>query len=286
MNEPLPENLRNRWSNIAQEIWESTKMVFPRRYLPLSDTAKSLNLHVFADASIKAYGAVAYLCENGQSSLVIARTRVSPLKTKNTSQIRAYGSRCCCQTSQFIQSSLAPLYKDISIHLWSDSQIVLHWLHSHKKLKQFVASRIQEITELFSSTAWRYCPTVDNPADLLTRGINATSLAASMLWKHGQTWLIDDTQWPVWNYTEVLQLQVNTTNSKTQEITTGVERVTQAVGLHCIITISNYNNLDKLLAATAYVFQFATNVKQSTVKLNLLGSRTVNNRFFSRSLTT
>jgi len=61
MNEPLPENLRNRWSNIAQEIWESTKMVFPRRYLPSSDTAKSLSLHVFADASIKAYGAVAYL---------------------------------------------------------------------------------------------------------------------------------------------------------------------------------------------------------------------------------
>jgi len=42
--------------------------------------------------------------------------------------------------AKFIQSSLAPLYKDISIHLWSDSQIVLHWLHSHKKLKQFVAS--------------------------------------------------------------------------------------------------------------------------------------------------
>ena len=88
-----------------------------------------------------------------------------------------------------------------------------------------------------------------------------------MLWKHGPTWLTDDTQWPVWNYTEVLQLQVNTTNSETQEIT-GDEQVTQTVGLHCIITISNYNNLDKLLAVTAYVFRFITNVKQSTVKHN------------------
>jgi len=71
----------------------------------------------------------------------------------------------------------------------------------------------------------------------------------------------------VWNYTEVLQLQVNTTNSETQEIT-GDEQVTQTVGLHCIITISNYNNLDKLLAVTAYVFRFITNLKESTVKHN------------------
>jgi len=110
-------------------------MVFPRRYLPLSDTAKSLNLHVFADASIKAYGAVAYLCENGQSSLVIARTRVSPLKTKTLPRLELMAAVVAARLAKFIQSSLAPLYKDISIHLWSDSQIVLHWLHSHKKLK-------------------------------------------------------------------------------------------------------------------------------------------------------
>jgi len=64
---PLQETLRDRWNKIAKEIMDSTKMVLPRCYFPLAGTAKLLSLHVLADASTKAYGAVAYLCESASN---------------------------------------------------------------------------------------------------------------------------------------------------------------------------------------------------------------------------
>ena len=243
-------------------------MVFPRRYFISTSTTKSLLLHVFADASIRAYGAVAYLCHNNHSSLAIARTRVAPLKTKTLPRLELMAAVVAARLATFVISSLSPINEDISIHLWSDSQIVLYWLHSHKTLKPFVASRVQEINELFTPTAWRYCPTADNPVDLLTRGINAASLDSSVLWKHGLAWLTTMDQWPVWNHTEVLHIhsQEDIIDSETQKTATGIEQNRETVGLHCIITISNHSSLDKLLGFTAYVLRFIRNTKQSTSK--------------------
>jgi len=67
--------------NTAKDIDESSKMVFSRQYFMTSGTAKPI-LHALADASVKAYGAVAYFCEDKQISFFMARTCVSPLKTQ------------------------------------------------------------------------------------------------------------------------------------------------------------------------------------------------------------
>jgi len=70
-------------------------------------------------------------------------------------------------------------------------------VNSQKKLKPFVANCVQEITEEFPATTLRYAPTSDNPADLLTRGISAVSLANSTIWGHDPPWLTNHLQWPV-----------------------------------------------------------------------------------------
>jgi len=83
--------------------------------------------------------------------------------------------------TKFAVNSLGECCCDMPIHLWSDSQIVLHWISSKKQLKQqFVSHRIQEITQTFSSKMWNYCPTGDNPADLLTRGTDSEVLHDSL----------------------------------------------------------------------------------------------------------
>ena len=137
-------------------------------------------MHVFADASTKAYGAVAFLCNDKHCSFMMARTRVAPLKSQTLPKLELMAATIAKRLAMFAQSSLTTL-NELSVKLWSDSQIVLHWLNSQKRLKPFVASRVQEIIEEFPAATWRYVPTSDNPADLLTRDISADSLATSTI---------------------------------------------------------------------------------------------------------
>ena len=154
-----------------------------------------------------------------------------------------------------------------TIHLWSDSQIVLHWINSSKQLKPFIVStRVSEIISAFPASCWQYCPSSDNPADPLTRGITSQQLVLSTTWKHGPAWLTSKSQWPTWHPTEDLYShhpkiiaaltveEAETTDSEMTHI-----KSTSEHGLHHILDISRYNNLTKLLSVSAYILRFIHN---------------------------
>jgi len=93
-----------------------------------------------------------------------------------------------------------PIYTDIPFYMWSNSQIVVYWINSSKWLPQFVSHRITKIQQSAPTTSWKYCPTKDNPADLLTRGLTSEQFHATInLSMHGPAWLHDQQQWPKWN---------------------------------------------------------------------------------------
>ena len=46
-----------------------------------------------------------------------------------------------------------------------------------------------------NESVWRYCPSVMNPADPLSRGISMTELIKSR-WCAGPTWLRSKEEWP------------------------------------------------------------------------------------------
>ena len=50
---------------------------------------------------------------------------------------------------------------------------------------------------LLTNVTWRYCPTAENPADLLSRGTRTTTetLISSSLWNQGPKWLPDPAEW-------------------------------------------------------------------------------------------
>ena len=178
-------------------------MVIPRQYFPSLQFSVQ-ELHVFADASTKTYGAVAFFRQDNYTSLVMSKTRVSPLKPMSLPRLELMAAVIAIRYAKFILSSIKC---QCNVHLWSDSQIVLHWINSCKKLKPFISHRINEITSAFPTTVWQYCPTSDNPANLLTRGIISQQLALSTLWKHGPPWLTSKTLWPSWHLTESTQSQ-------------------------------------------------------------------------------
>ena len=143
--------------------------------------------------------------------------------------------------------------------MWSDSQIVLYWINSSKKLPQFVSNRVAEIQQSTSMTSWKYCPSGDNPADLLTRGLTADQFNDTLdLWMHGPTWLHVQSQWPTWQQSDVSHLHAIAAVSDIFQPETQTPFTT---GLRYVFNISNYSRLNRLLVVTAHVFRFIYNLR-------------------------
>ena len=70
----------------------------------------------------------------------------------------------------------------ISVHVWTDSMIVLGWINSSQFAKQYVRQRVENIRNLIPDAIWHYVPTTDNPADLLSRGMLAEKYLNCKVW--------------------------------------------------------------------------------------------------------
>ena len=260
-DEPLPQPLQDRWITVATEIQYATNISINRQYLSIEDPITVDQLHIFADASTKAYGAVAYIRSGSRTAFIMAKTRVAPLKELTLPKLELMAAVVATRVSTFIITSLS--LQETPLYLWSDSQIVLYWIQQKKKLTPFVSNRITEIHQLAPTAIWGYCPTEDNPADLLTRGITSKSLLSSSLWNNGPTWLCTEAEWPTWTLSSTTPLLAA---AAVAESFIPPNSATCQVGLHRVINPTNYSKLRKLVAVTAYVKRFIANLKQPNDK--------------------
>ena len=87
------------------------------------------------------------------------------------------------------------------IYMWTDSTTVLTWIEStHLKLKSFVKRRVERIKRLreyFPWVTWKYCPTLENTADVTSHGIKSNGKHANQLklWLEGPSFLPDVRKW-------------------------------------------------------------------------------------------
>ena len=101
-------------------------------------------LHVFANASIKAHGAVAHIGSAEQVNFVMLKSCVLPLKDITLSRLELHAAVTASHLAEFIVSILQIQFRDVSIRLWSHSHIALHWIISKEQLKPFVANCVIE----------------------------------------------------------------------------------------------------------------------------------------------
>ena len=158
--------------------------------------SEELSLHLFSDASNKAYGCVAYIVSEGISSIVAAKARVAPLKNLSVPRLELTAALLSARLAKFILNTFEnlQLYK---VYMWIDSKVVLSWLVSNKPLPVYVRNRIDEIHSLLPVAKFAYVNTKENPSDFLSRGVTADFLRTSSLWWEGPPWLKDKNLWPL-----------------------------------------------------------------------------------------
>ncbi|KAK7879830.1 hypothetical protein WMY93_033500 [Mugilogobius chulae] len=200
----LPEDILQPWLEWEAELPHLSQVTLPRCYVsPTINTTNCLrDIHVFADASERAYGSVAYLRSedtNGQVevSFLTARSRVAPKKQQSMPRLELCAALTAAQLAALLQHELT-LSID-SIFLWTDSTTVLTWLHSDScRFKVFVGTRVAEIQELTDPHSWRYVNSAQNPADDVTRGKTLQELSNDGRWRHGPAFLQQSPEcWPV-----------------------------------------------------------------------------------------
>ena len=175
----------------------------------------------------------------------MAKDRVAPVKGK----VRTDGSLLGAWLCKFVSTSLNHLH--FRVFMWSDSQITLHWLSSKKTLHPFIANRVQEIHELLPEFPWKYCPTQDNSADLVTIGISLNFLTDSLLWRFTLPWLSR-------NHSDLNGSTVRCYICKPLMLLLEDSQRSDEASLHhtgsgWIIDIECYSDLSKLLQVSTYV---------------------------------
>ncbi|GAA6093679.1 uncharacterized protein LOC113069085, partial [Tachysurus ichikawai] len=198
-----PQPLKENWLTWLREIPNLAQLQFPRPYTSAcADHPSAIrDLHIFCDASERAYGSVAYLRTtdnqgHAQVAFIMARSRVAPKKSLSMPRLELSAALTGAQLAKVIQTKLS--IKICTVTLWSDSTTVLTWLASEScRYKVFVGTRVAEIQTLTDTAEWRYVDSAHNPADHITRGLTLTQLASPDQWSTGPDFLLQPSdQWP------------------------------------------------------------------------------------------
>jgi len=191
-DESVPEPYLTKHRNWRNQLPILAEVKIPRCYFA-EEATLTTELHGFSDASEAAYAAVVYLratylVHEPTCRLVIAKTKVAPVKTISVPRLELCGASLLSKLLTTVRTSLnIPLEQ---VNAWSDSSIVLSWLDgTPKRYKTFVANRISAITKMVPPESWKHVPTEQNPADCASRGLSPTALRDHPLWWSGPPWL-------------------------------------------------------------------------------------------------
>ncbi|KAL4135888.1 hypothetical protein QTP88_007470 [Uroleucon formosanum] len=185
-DEVLSEDVQGRWTKFYSSLRQLNQVAIPRRV-------------------IEAYGACAYICSqtssgSSEARLYMSKSRVAPIRSTTILRLELNGALLAAELARDICEELKLLNIKVAHHsvfLWSDSFIVIAWIKSKCNFQPYVSNRIARIQDISDPNQWHHVPTKENPADIVSRGIDAAAISQLMLWWHGPQWLQQEpASWP------------------------------------------------------------------------------------------
>ena len=160
-DDALGHEEREAWAAWVAGLSEVARCRVPRG-LRSGAAGGRAQLHVFCDASSKAFAAAVYLLSVAprgpkDTRLILARARVAPLRPMTIPRLELQAALLGARLLRIVSTEL-----EFAVErrvLWSDSQTVLRWLATGTRSRQvFVEYRLGEIEELTSGAEWRWVP--------------------------------------------------------------------------------------------------------------------------------
>lgn len=198
-DESIPIDLFTIWQQFYKQLGKVDSIHIPRHII--IPNSVNVQLHGFCDSSERAYGACIYIrSENReghiQVRLLCAKSRVAPLKVISLPRLELCAAVLLTQLANKVINALDMTID--KIFYWTDSSIVLSWLSAEPYTWQtFVSNRVSEIQQSSQIDEWYHVKSCNNPADIISRGINPTEITQCKLWWQGPEYLSQiEESWP------------------------------------------------------------------------------------------
>ncbi|XP_075167640.1 uncharacterized protein LOC142239748 [Haematobia irritans] len=183
-DEAVPSEFDYRWRNFRDSL--KSLETFPvHRHVYKGHIFQNTQLHIFSDASEKAYGAAVYIRTILPNKIILvnllcAKYRVAPLKQ---------------QTLPRLELCAAHLGANLAVKVKRDLDMMT--VPTSSSFQTFVANRIASIQDNTTPEQWRHVSSKDNPADIISRGLDPHQLPQTTQWMHGPFFLHgDEKHWP------------------------------------------------------------------------------------------
>ncbi|XP_075163039.1 uncharacterized protein LOC142235663 [Haematobia irritans] len=244
-DDPLKPLSLLKWKTFIANQYGVDEIRIPR-WVKYSPNCK-IQVHGFCDSSELAYAAAMYLRvevgENIYTNLLVSKSKVAPIKKVSLPRLELCGALLLAELADSVLPQLK--FENSILVPWSDSMIVLAWLRKPSYTwTTFVANRVAIIQEKVGGN-WRHVPTIENPADLATRGVTPLELKASTLWWEGPPWLKGpESYWPV-------NKLLPETSLESKPLKTHIARSTIEEDF-----LSRFSSLSRAVHVTAYIFRF------------------------------
>lgn len=267
-DEDAPETVVSEWLRFKSQLSMLSAISIPRRMV---SSFVVLQIHGFSDASERGMCGIIFVRvvdADGCCSVYFcaSRCKLAPLRKLSIPRLELQAAVLLSDLMTAVVEALSPFHTIIHRFAWSDSTVTLSWIKScPSRWKTYVANRVSHIQERVAPELWRHVGSLDNPADVGSRGILPSDLVEQSLWWNGPSWLSrPEAEWPV-----LSSAADSAFAEDEQKILTLVTSVDSNV---CDQILNNFSSFSKVKRVLAYVFRFLLNSRPKRLEPKLVGA--------------